>query len=107
MSRVVKKELSFFQLFLVTSKTQRKVLLDTITNEQLRALSEITANLLRSNLTITPAQKKKLRRHKKLYLALGSSSASLRAKKKLLCRQGHAIALLLKSVESSLKSFLP
>jgi hypothetical protein len=91
---------------LTTSRLQRKALLDTITNEQLKVLIEVTVNLLRGVLPISAAQKSKLKKYKKLIRLIGDQTVSLKTKKDALCRQGHAIAVLLKAVEPALKAFL-
>ena len=107
MSKLVKKHTSYLRLFSdTTSKLQRQALLDTITDDQLRALSEVTINLLQGILPITAAQKEKLGKYKKLLRLIGDPSVSLKKKKISLRRQAKAVALLLTSVEPALKTFL-
>lgn len=107
MSQLVKKHWSYFQLLMTTtSKIQRKQLLDTITNDQLRALVQIVVNLLRSVLPLSPGNKTKVKKHRTFIRKLGNTAISLKQKKLLLCRQGTVIVLLLKSVEPALKSFI-
>jgi hypothetical protein len=107
MSKLVRKHASFLRLVLSTTSTlQRKALLDTITNDQLKALTEVSFNLLQGVLTITPSYRTKLKRYKKLVRLIGDKTVSLKQKKELLCRQGRIVALLLKSVEPALNTFL-
>ncbi len=107
MSKLVKKHVAFFQLLsTTTSRIQRRILLDTITKEQLRALVEIVVNLLRGVLPITPSRKADLGKHKNLLRTIGDKSVSLRKKRRLLCRRGHVVAILLKAVEPALNNFL-
>jgi hypothetical protein len=107
MSKLVKKHVSYLHLVhLTTSRLQRKALLDTITNDQLKVLIEVTVNLLRGVLPITTAQKSKLKKYRKLIRLIGDQTVSLKTKKDALCRQGQAIAVLLKAVEPALKTFL-
>ena len=107
MSRVVKKHWSYFQLLMTTtSKLQRRQLLETITNDQLRALTEIVVNLLQSVLPLTPSNRNKLKKHRQVIRQLGDRTISLKKKKELLCRQGSVITLLLKSVEPALTSYI-
>ena len=104
MSKLVKRHSSFFQLLLTTtSKLQRKALVDTIANDQLRALTEITVNLLQGVLSLLPAQKTKLRKYKTLIRLLGDTSVSLKKKKDALRRKSYVVIVLLKTVESPLK----
>jgi hypothetical protein len=88
------------------STLQRNALLDTITQDQLRALTEIAVNILRGVLTVTPSYYTKLKKDKKLIRNIGDTSVSLKRKRELLCRRGRVIVLLLKSVEQTLKTFL-
>ena len=107
MSRLIKKHWSYLQLLMnTTSKQQRKQLLDTITNDQLRALTEVIVNLLQSILPITPSHKPKLKRHRNIIRRLGDTTISSKKKKELLCKQGAVIANLLKSVEPALKDYI-
>jgi hypothetical protein len=107
MSQLLKKHAPFLRILqTTTSRLQLKALLDTITNDQLKVLVQVTVNVLRGSLPLTQSYKVKLKKHKRLIRALGDPSISLKTKKKLLCRQGQAIALLLKSVEPALKTFL-
>ena len=107
MSQLVRKHWSYFQLLMsTTSKMQRKHLLDTITNDQLKALVQIVINFLQRVIPIATGPKTKLRRQRHLIRRIGDRSISLKDKKILLCRQGGTIALFLKSLEPALKSFL-
>ena len=105
MSTLVKKHWCYFQLLMsTTSKLQRRQLVDTITNDQLRALIQIVVNLLQNIIPLTPSKKTHLKKHRKVIRQIGESSISLKKKKELLCKQSSAIALLLKSVEPALRS---
>lgn len=107
MSTLVKKNASFFRLLSTTpSKLQRNALLDSITEDQLRALVEITVNFLRGVLVISPKRKGELGKYKTLIRTIGDRSVGLKKKRKLVRGRGIAIALLLKAVEPSLKAYL-
>ncbi len=107
MSRLVKKHSAFFKLLLTTtSKLQRKALVDSITNDQLRALTEITLNLLRGVIPISPAHKHNLRKYKSVITLIGDKKICLKRKKTSLCRQSGVVVLLLKSIEPALNSVL-
>jgi hypothetical protein len=107
MSRLVRKHSPFFKLLLTTtSKLQRKVLLDSITNDQLRALTEVTVNLLQGVLPVTPDHRQKLKKYRRLIRLIGDKKVSLKTKKKALCRQSGVIALMLKSIEPALNKVL-
>jgi len=103
----MKRQIWYLHLLMTTSSsTQRKALLDTITNEQLKALTEVTHNLLQGNITITEAQKRSLRRHKTFLRTLGNIKVPFSEKREALCRKGAAVKLLLKAAAPQLKLFV-
>ena len=103
----MKKQIWYLHLLMTTtSTTQRKALLDTITNEQLKALTEVTHNLLQGNITITETQKRSLRKHKTFLRTLGNIKVSFREKREALCQKGAVVNLLLKAAAPQLKLFL-
>lgn len=88
------------------SQAQRKALLDTITNEQLKALVEVTHNLLQGNIPLTEAQKRKLRKHKTFLKILGDPKVSNSIKRDALCRKGAVVTAVLRAAAPQLKQFL-
>jgi hypothetical protein len=107
MSRVVNRQTPFLRLLLETpSISQKRGMLDTITADQLKALTEITHNFLQNVIPVTPRQKKTLRKYKRMLELLGDPRVGPKRKKKALCRQTRAITLLLRVVEPALKTFL-
>ena len=85
---------------------QRRVLLDTITNEQLKALTEVTHNILQGNIPLTEAHKRKLRKEKSFLHILGDVAVSLTKKREVLCGKASVVVSLLKAAEPRLKLFL-
>ena len=107
MSQLVRKHWCYFQLLASTSSVhQRKHLLDTITNDQLRALQQLVNNFLQRVLPVTPSDLKALKSHKRLIRQIGDKSITFKKKKILLCRRGKVIATFVKSIEPALKSYL-
>lgn len=107
MSTVLKKQIWYLHLLMNTSSTaQRKALLDTITNEQLKALTEVIHNVLQGNIPLTQVHKNKLRHHKAFLRILGDPKISLARKREALCQKDTIIILLLKAAASRLKVFL-
>ena len=103
----MRKQIWYLHLLMSTaSSAQRKALLDTITNDQLKALTEVTHNLLQGHIPISEAQKRALRKHKTFLRILGNIRVSFSQKREVLCRKGAVIALLLKVAEPQLKLFL-
>ena len=57
MSRLIEDQGHYLQLLQSTSKLQRKALLMTITKPQLKALCEITHNVLKGTVVLSPSEK--------------------------------------------------
>ena len=53
MSKLVRTEGSYLKLLAQTTKAQQKALADTITLKQLKALVEISVNLLKGNIILS------------------------------------------------------
>ena len=70
---------------------QRKAILDTLTEEQLRALCEIVVNILKGTVNLSPKQKQKLRKRKRILYQLASKSVPSKTKKELLVQQGGSL----------------
>jgi len=60
MSRLIEDQGHYLQLLQSTSKLQRKALLTTITKPQLKALCEITHNVLKGTVELSPSEKKNI-----------------------------------------------
>ena len=89
-----------------SSTEQRTALLDTITNEQLKALTEVVHNILQGNVPLSEAHKRTLRQHKPFLRVMGDLKTSAKKKREALCRKGAIVNLLLKAAEPRLKLFL-
>ncbi len=104
---LMKRQIWYLHLLMHTSSTdQRRVLLDTITNDQLKALTEVTHNILQGNIPLTEAHKRKLRKEKSFLHILGDIKVPLVKKREALCRKADIVVLLLKAAEPRLKLFL-
>jgi hypothetical protein len=88
------------------STLQRKALLNTIDKGQLKALVEITHNLLAGVIPLKPSHKKALQHHKKFIRLLGDPKVGFEKKKRVLQKNNTVVVLLLKSVWSTLKTIL-
>ena len=104
---LMKRQIWYLQLLMRTrSKDQRRVLLDTITNEQLRALTEVTHNILQGNIPLTASHKRELRTEKSFLQILGDIKAPLVKKREAFCGKADIVVLLLKAAAPRLKLFL-
>lgn len=107
MSKNVKQQLAFIKLLAGSAPTaQRKLLLETITKDQLLALSEIALNLLSGVLVLSPSNKKKLSKHKNFIRLLSDKKISRTSKKKAIQNKGALISLMLKAILPSLQNLL-
>ena len=107
MTSLMKRQIWSLHLLMTTpSATQRNALLDTISNEQLKSLTELVFNLLKGNIPMTEAQKRKLRKHKTFLKILGNAKVSNSIKREALCRKGAVVTTVLKIAGPQLKQFL-
>lgn len=104
---LMKKQIWYLHLLMNTaSDAQRKALLDTITNDQLKALTEVTHNLLQGNIPMAQVHKRKLQQHKAFLQILGDIKVPLAKKREAICRKGAIVVVLLKAAEPRLRLFL-
>ena len=79
---------AFLRLLSSCHCKQRKALLETLTEEQLKTVCEVILNILKGTVDLSPKQKKTLRRKKRLLYQLASKSVPSKTKKQLLVQQG-------------------
>ena len=107
MSQLIRKHFDYIRLLITTaSRTQRKALLKTITNDQLKAVVEIVVNLLNKVIPISPRDKSKLKSNRRFIRQIADRAITLKKKKDLILRQGGIIVLLLNSVQKALNQRL-
>ena len=70
---------------------QRKALLETLTEEQLKTICEVILNILKGTVDLSPKQRKVLKKKKRLLYQLVSKSVPSKTKKQLLVQQGGSI----------------
>lgn len=107
MSASLKKHWIYLQLLLESnSPKQRKALLNTITLDQVKALSEIAHNLIRGIIPISTQALNQLRKHRTLIRLLGDRKKSYINKKQAIKKRPSGILSLLKVVSSSIRSWM-
>ena len=103
MAATLRKHNTFLKLFIETqSQQQRKVLIQTATNSQMRILSEIAFNILSGNVKLTEMNKRKLQRYKTL-IRLLASRKSVCWKKKASLKSIKGIVYMLSTITFMLK----
>ena len=83
--QLIIQERHFLLLFVQTTPSQRKALLQTITRQQLRALSQIAHNIVKSKKQLTATEKKTLKRERRLLHILGDRTLGNWQKTKTIC----------------------
>ena len=106
MVQLIRQQRHFLQLLLLTTSAQRKALLHTITRPQLRALSQIAHNILKFKIRLTPSEKKRLKRQRRLVYLLGSRKVGYQQKKVAIGDKQRLIYTLVKIASVYLESTL-
>lgn len=103
----MKRQIWYLHLVMTTaSSAQRTALLNTITNDQLKALTEVTFNVVQGIIPLTEVQKRHLRKHKAFLKILSDPKAPFSQKREALCRKGAVVTSVLKAAAPKLKLFL-
>ena len=82
MVELIKQQRHFLYLVTNTTANQRKALLETITSQQLRALSQIAYNIIRFKGKLTPTEKASFRCQRRFIYLLGDRNTGFVKKKK-------------------------
>ena len=107
MSSRVKKHWDFIHLLANTSSTQqRKVLLDTITPDQFKAVSEIILNVAYLKIPVSKASTSKLKRQKKIVELLADKKVGGYRRLETLKKNPKVVVSLLQAALPGLKTLL-
>ena len=82
LSRFLEQQDHFLELLRTTRKLQRQALLRNIDKSQLKALSEIAHNVIKGSVIMSPSDKNRLKKYKKVLSVLGRKSMKRRDKLK-------------------------
>lgn len=102
MSSNILKEAHFVGLLLKAEKHQRAALLNTMSNDQMRALVEIIYNVLHGYGHITDHDKRYLKYHKNIIRQLVVKALAAKRRKKLLRRYYSVVSRLLKVIHNNI-----
>jgi hypothetical protein len=100
MSRLLEQQNHFLELLCTTRRLQRQALLRTIDKSQLKALSEIAHNVIKGSVILSPSDKNRPKKYKRMLSVLGRKSTKRRDKLKALQNKTTAIVHLLNVVNS-------
>ena len=106
MMQLIIQERHFLLLFVQTTPSQRKALLQTITRQQLRALSQIAHNIVKSMIQLTATEKKTLKRERRLLHILGDRTLGYWQKTKTICDKQRFVYSFLKIAIPHLKPMI-
>ena len=90
MSQLLSDQRAFLELYMKAGLKQRKVLLQTLSDAQLRALSEIVHNVLKGNVPLSSDQERTLRKYRPVLYVLGDNRLKPAQKKKSI-RKSHFV----------------
>lgn len=91
MVELVRQQRHFLCLLKSTTAAQRKALLSTITRQQLKALSQIAYNILRFKIRLTPLEKARLKRQRRVIHLLGNRAIGFEQKREAIRRKPRVI----------------
>ena len=105
MSKILRKVKHFLTLLLTTSDEQKRALLESVTDEQIHAITEIIHNLLHV-VDITPEARKDLKKRMHVLSKLSKKKASVRSKRNLLFTHARLVLKTLKLIQGPLLALI-
>ena len=84
MSQLLTSQRSFLELFVQAGLGQRKALLQSVSETQLKAISEIVHNVLKGNVPVTSEQQKTLKKYRTLLYTVGDKKITLSQKRRVI-----------------------
>lgn len=88
MSTRMRNNTALLHLLSACHPKQRKAVLQTLTEQQLRSLCEVVLNVLKGTVELSHKEKQKLRKNKRVLYQLASKSVPSKKKKQILVQQG-------------------
>ena len=99
----IKKHCSLLQLIASTNKRQRRILLKSLDNDQLEAVSAVIYNFLNGTFKVSADQFKLISRHKKNIRRIAEKSVKRKLKVPLLIKVSEVLPDILKGALKSIK----
>lgn len=106
MGDVIRQQRHFLNLFIHTTPLQRKALLQTLTNPQMKAFSEIAHNIVKGIVPLSPKDQLQFKRERRLLHLLGSKALGIVHKKNLVKSKQRILHHLVTVAVTYLKSVL-
>jgi len=96
MSGRIRQHATFLRLLQESTPRQRKAVIESITNTQLDALSQLILNIVQGNIPVTDSYIKKLKRYKDIIHSLATRKVSRVKKRDALIKLQRLLPFLLK-----------
>lgn len=106
MTTLIRQQRHFLQLFIQTTPRQRNVLLQTVTTEQMKALSQIAHNIIKGTVPLSAAEQQQLKSERRLIHLLGDIRLGFVHKKNLVQRKQRFLRLLVSIAATYLQPIL-
>lgn len=106
MSAIILEQRHFLHLVTRTTPLQRKVLFQTITKEQLKALCEIAHNIIKGTIPLSSSDQTQFKRERRFLHLLGSKTLGIKHKKTLIRSKQRILHRLVTVAVTYLKSVL-
>ena len=102
MTSIIRKQGNFLRLLLSTSDQQRRALLKSVLDSQLKAIVQIVYNVLMGNRDLSQKDKKDLAKHKTIIRRFVSKDVTQQERKRLLLKYSNCIIKVVAAVRSEL-----
>ncbi len=106
MTELVRKQRHFVNLLEETEPKQRKILLETITRKQMRAVSQIAHNVIKSVVVLTSSEKEKLKKRRRFIHVLGNRKIGYERKRRAILSNQTSLVTLIRVVAPHLRTIL-
>ena len=106
MVSLMRQQRFFLNLLIKTTTLQRKALLNSVTNDQIKALCQIAVNILRSTITLTNTEIARLKRSRQFLYILGDKKVEFREKRKAIENNSRTVLTIVKIAVKFLDSVL-
>jgi hypothetical protein len=104
--KTIRNNSDFLRILATSKDKQKKALLKTCSDNNIKAISEIALNTLSGNIKLTKTKKDRLRRFKSALRTLAKKTVPLKKKRQIINQKGGALfPLLIPPVLSLLSSY--
>lgn len=106
MSKLIQRNYPFLRELLESSQEKRKAIIETSTEDNINALTELSINLLEGHLTLTNDEKLELSKHKTFIRSLSRKDIPITQKKKKLLSNCNILPMLISPLLSVVGSLI-